>query len=309
MLDKIEALKVFCTTAETLQFKETAHRLAVSPPVITRMIAALEGELGEPLFQRNTRQIKLTAFGERFLPQAQQLLEDSEQLFAHTQRRHAEEMSGQVRIAVPTLPDNDVILAELILALSAYPNLTLDWRADAVRQNVVESQIDLGIRIGHPTDSRLIIRRIGTVGEKIVAAPSLIERVGLPKDIQALQQHFPLSGGLDANTGRLWPWHINEQLQFTPRQAAFIAADMYSVLQATRSGMVFSHQLDWLCDPYLATGELVEIFADIPKMRWPIYIYRPQQAVTPTRVKVVFDILLEILMRYYSSSKNTTASP
>ena len=41
MLDKIEALKVFCTAAETLQFKETAIRLAVSPPVITRMMAAV----------------------------------------------------------------------------------------------------------------------------------------------------------------------------------------------------------------------------------------------------------------------------
>ena len=88
MLDKIEALKVFCTAAETLQFKETAIRLAVSPPVITRMMAALEDELGEPLFQRNTRQIVLTDFGAQFLPQAQQLLEESERLFAAGRHRH-----------------------------------------------------------------------------------------------------------------------------------------------------------------------------------------------------------------------------
>ena len=305
MFNKLEALKTFCICADTLQFKETAHRMAVSPPVVTRTIAELEDHLGEALFQRNTRQVKLTAFGEQFLPQAQQLLEESERLFAPAQRRHAEEMSGLVRIAVPILPDNDVVLAELIPALSAYPNLILDWRVDSVRQNVVESQIDLGIRVGNPTDNRLIIRRVGTVGEKIVAAPSLIERMGLPKDIQALQQYFPLCGSVDANTGRLWSWYINEQLQFTPRQPAFIAADMYSGLQATRSGLVFSHQLDWLCEPYLATGDLVEIFAEIPKMRWPIYVYRPQQTVTPTRVKVVFDILVDILMRRYYSGENS----
>lgn len=65
-------------TAETLQFKETAQRLGISPQVVTRTIGELERELGETLFQRSTRQVRLSDFGEQFLPQAQQLLHDSE---------------------------------------------------------------------------------------------------------------------------------------------------------------------------------------------------------------------------------------
>ena len=70
MFNKLEALKTFCICADTLQFKETAHRMAVSPPVVTRTIAELENQLGEPLFKRNTRSIALTSFGELFLPKA-----------------------------------------------------------------------------------------------------------------------------------------------------------------------------------------------------------------------------------------------
>lgn len=70
-MDKLNALKYFCSAAETLQFRETALRLSVSPQVVTRVIAELEQHLGEQLFTRNTRNIHLTEFGAAFLPRAQ----------------------------------------------------------------------------------------------------------------------------------------------------------------------------------------------------------------------------------------------
>ncbi|MGR6981124.1 LysR family transcriptional regulator [Testudinibacter sp. P27/CKL/0425] len=302
MLNKLEALRIFCTTAETMQFREAANRLAVSPPVVTRMIAELEDHLGETLFQRNTRQIKLTDFGQEFLPKAQQYLEDGDKLFAPAKRKHADEMSGLVRITIPELPNRQAILAELLSALKPYPDLLLDWRVDNVRLNVVEAQIDIGLRIGNLSDSRLIARQLGEVREKIVAAPQLIARCGTPQTIHELQKNFPLNVDLDANTGRFWSWYINPELQFTPHKPVFISNNMYSSLQAARSGIGFSHLADWICEPYLQNGELVEVLADIPKMRWPVYLYRPQRTVTPVRVKVVFDLLLKILSRHFQTS-------
>lgn len=81
-MNRFEALKIFCTLAETLHFKETAKQLAVSPQVVTRTINDLESTLGEVLFVRSTRQVKLSDFGKQFLPQARQLLADSDALFA-----------------------------------------------------------------------------------------------------------------------------------------------------------------------------------------------------------------------------------
>lgn len=65
MLDKLESLKIFCTAAETLKFRETANQLGISPQLVTRAIAELEKKLGEMLFVRNTRQMKLTSFGQQ----------------------------------------------------------------------------------------------------------------------------------------------------------------------------------------------------------------------------------------------------
>ena len=67
-MDKLNALKYFCSAAETLQFRETALRLSISLQVVTRAIAELEQHLGEQLSTHNTRNIHLTEFGAAFLP-------------------------------------------------------------------------------------------------------------------------------------------------------------------------------------------------------------------------------------------------
>jgi DNA-binding transcriptional LysR family regulator len=50
-----------------------------------------------------------------------------------------------------------------------------------------------------------------------------------------------------------------------------------------------------MCHPYLAGGELIELFPDMPRKQWTAYIYRPQRNITPPRVKLVFDLLGDIL--------------
>ncbi|WP_320409204.1 helix-turn-helix domain-containing protein [Piscinibacter gummiphilus] len=46
MNNPLEALRVFCVAAESGNFREAATRLSVSPQVVTRVVKALEDELG-----------------------------------------------------------------------------------------------------------------------------------------------------------------------------------------------------------------------------------------------------------------------
>ncbi|KAE9528986.1 LysR family transcriptional regulator [Testudinibacter aquarius] len=295
-MDRLFALKVFCVAAETLQFKETAHRLAISAPVITRSIAELERALGEPLFIRSTRQIVLSDFGRQFLPKAQGLLDESEQLFQS--QGNDDEMHGVVRIAMPILPFNDEILGELLSALEPYPHITLDWQVGGKRLNVVEKQIDVGIRIGFAADSNLIARKIGQMHEKIVIAPKLLAKLGKPANFVDLKKRYPLAALADENTGKAWAWHINddEQIHANPQ---FYSQEMNAILAAVKSGRVVGHILDCVCADALATGEVVELFADIPKIQWPVYLYRQQQTAVPARVKFVFEELARIVGRRF----------
>ncbi|WP_325313609.1 LysR family transcriptional regulator [Kingella oralis] len=295
MNNRFEALKIFVSLAETLQFKETAARLAVSAPVVSRVIAELEDYLGEPLFQRNTRQVRLTDFGADFLPQAQQLLADSERLFVPAKARQADEMAGVVRITVPDLPDEEHLFGELLRRLVSYPELLIDWRKDAANLNTVEHQIDLGIRIGEPADNRFIIKKVGSVREKIIAAPELVARLGEPQNWVDLQQRYPLAAVVNAGSGRTQSWYLNEQYQFTPPRPVVLSNDLSTQLQSAQAARAAVLLLEWRCAEALVCGEVMELLSDLPRKDWPVYVYRPQRVVTPLRIKIVFDVLAEIL--------------
>ena len=64
--------------AEEGRFTRAAARLHVAQPSISSAVAALEHELGAPLFHRERNAVTLTGAGEAFLPWARQVLADCE---------------------------------------------------------------------------------------------------------------------------------------------------------------------------------------------------------------------------------------
>ncbi|AOF52818.1 LysR family transcriptional regulator [Rodentibacter caecimuris] len=300
MNNRFETLKVFCSLAETLQFKETANRLAISPPVVTRLIAELEDYLGESLFQCNTRQVHLTDFGEQFLPQAQQLLVDSEKLFIPNKQRAYAEMNGIVRITAPSWRINDEILAKLLTALSPYPNLIIDWRDDMSKLDSVSHRIDIGIRIGPKSEPNFIVRKIADIGDVLVAAPSLLERLGEPKSLEDLEQSFPFAALINVNTGRPWHFPLTPERTLKPHCIAFQSNNIYSKLQVVLQGSAVGLVSDFIAQPYLQTGELHQLFPEIKIQKWQLFLYRPYETVTPKRVLKVFEELERILRQFFT---------
>lgn len=297
MLNKFDALKYFCSAATTLNFRETANQFAVSPSVITRVINELERELGEPLFKRSTRKISLTDFGEQFLPNAQRLWQDSEKLFQPKYKRN--EMEGVVRITVPAFRHNDEIIADLMTALDAYPDIVIDWREGMEKADQVKENIDIGIRIGLEPDPNFIIRKIAEIGDLIVASRSLMEKLGEPTSLTDLEQRYPFAVPINVETGRAWKLVLNETDCLQPRHIAFMSTDQYSIVQTVRLGKTASLVSEILANPYLKSGEWVQLLPKIPIKQWQLYLYRPYQPTTSARVLKVFELLEKVLRKRF----------
>ncbi|MGI5278875.1 LysR family transcriptional regulator [Streptomyces rochei] len=75
-------LRAFVTVAEELHFTRAAARLYVAQQALSRDVRRLERELGAELFVRTTRQVTLTADGERLLPHARRVLQAQDDLLA-----------------------------------------------------------------------------------------------------------------------------------------------------------------------------------------------------------------------------------
>jgi DNA-binding transcriptional LysR family regulator len=70
----LRQLSYFVTVADEGQFTRAAARVSVAQPAISAQIRRLEHELGEPLFHRDQRAVRLTVAGEALLPHARATL-------------------------------------------------------------------------------------------------------------------------------------------------------------------------------------------------------------------------------------------
>ena len=66
-MPRLERLVAFVESAATGSFSAAARKLDLTPAAVSKSVLKLEDELGLRLFNRSTRQLRLTHEGERFL--------------------------------------------------------------------------------------------------------------------------------------------------------------------------------------------------------------------------------------------------
>ncbi|EHP38704.1 LysR family transcriptional regulator [Cupriavidus basilensis OR16] len=291
MLNRLEMLRIFCAAAESASFKAAATRLGTSPQTVTRAVKDLEEAVGEPLFHRNTRQIRITAAGERLAERARAALVDVDSLFAHPASRSDTELKGVVRITAPSTLGRQHLLVALREVALAHPGITLDIRLSDQVADVVDDEIDIGLRLGMFRDQRLVARMTTRVGFHVVGTPELAARVGKPGDLAQLAA-LPTTGLIDRSSGRAWPWYFAQGEQFNPRAPAFLTDDPETEMEAILCGLAYGQLPDYLAQPHLRSGRLVSVLDRFAPTPWGLYIYRSRRSPVPIRIRLVFDALV-----------------
>jgi DNA-binding transcriptional LysR family regulator len=293
-MNRFEALRVFCVAAESPNFRDAAIRLGVSPQVITRVIKQLEEELGEPLFHRSTRGVRMTHFGEQLALKSAAAIAGVENIFPAEASGTSDELSGVVRIAAPSALGHRFIARGLAPVLAANPGLTLDLRLSEVLADVVDEQIDIGVRIGPMRDNRFVARAVSKALLYFVAAPALLERVGHPASKRDLFTR-PITALIDRNTGRPWPWMFSDGNPIVPANPAFVTDDPATECEAVAAGIGIGQLPGHLALPLLREGVLTPLLDRLRPQASTMYVYRPHRTPVPRRVQRVFDELCKIL--------------
>jgi DNA-binding transcriptional LysR family regulator len=94
---ELRHLRYFCTVASELHFTRAAERLGIAQPPLTQQIKILESELNVALFERTTRQVRLTAAGKVFFKHAQQIL-DQVKIASVLTRQAGDQQNDTLRI-------------------------------------------------------------------------------------------------------------------------------------------------------------------------------------------------------------------
>ena len=145
-------IDIFLTLAETLSFRQTAERMHLSQPAVTAVIARIEAALEVKLFDRTTRQVRLTGPGLVFVEQAQRLRHTAQDA-VRAVREVASLQAGQVSMAaMPSLAATVVPRAYARFA-QAHPGIRLkllDTLSGPAFDMVRAGQVDFALTAANP---------------------------------------------------------------------------------------------------------------------------------------------------------------
>jgi LysR family hydrogen peroxide-inducible transcriptional activator len=144
---EVHQIRYFQAVAECRSFTRAARREHVSQPTLSHQISKLESELGAKLLHRTGRSVRLTGFGEAFLPEADAILRHIQQ--ARTSIRELLGVAGG-RVTLGVIPTIAPFFLPMPLKEFARQHNQIEVRvveeaSGALLQSLREGSIDMAI--------------------------------------------------------------------------------------------------------------------------------------------------------------------
>lgn len=157
-----------------------ARKLRIPVATLTRNVNDLEESVGTKLLVRTTRKLQLTDAGVDYVAAAKRILEQVEE----QERRAAGEFTnprGELVLTTPVQVARLRVLPVINEFLTLFPEIRIQLLQSDRNVDLVDSQVDVAIRIGHLSNSSLIATRIGMLRVVVVASPKLLKTYGTPR--------------------------------------------------------------------------------------------------------------------------------
>jgi DNA-binding transcriptional LysR family regulator len=283
-LDDLVSMAIFARVVEAKSFTGAATALGVSKSVVSKRVAALEAELGTRLLQRTTRRLSLTEEGARLNERCLMLVRLADELPSLFHEK-AGELRGVLRVTCPTT-FSDLYLGGLIAEFSAqHPQLRIELSVTNALVDLVGERVDVAIRIArHLASSSIVARKLASARRLACAAPSYLEKHGVPRHPDDLRQHACLrftSIPDDVD----WKFYEGERTHVPPVSGPIAADSNLTLRDAALAGAGILTLPIYLAAADLAAGRLVPLLEAYPLAPLFVYAAYPKGKVVPNKVR------------------------
>lgn len=284
-MDRWQAMRVFVKVAETGSFASTARQMHMSAPAVTRIVAGLEDLIGARLLVRTTRSVKTTDAGSRYLQDCQRILGDIAEAELAAAGHYAEP-SGTLAITAASMFGHLHVLPLVLDYLDAYPGMHARTFFVDRPVNIVDEGIDVAIRIGHLADSGFTAIQVGSVRRVICAAPSYLEKYGVPATPAELKHHR-IVVSQSAWASPEWRFAEGQRVLIDP---VLQSNTNESAIATARAGWGLTRVLSYQADPSLQEGALQIVLDAFEEPPLPIHVLYPEGRQAPAKVRAFVDL-------------------
>lgn len=300
-----EDLRLIEALAQSPSLSAAARMLNVTPPALSSRLRKLEATLGLALATRTSRQLSLTAEGERLAREGSALLAQLDAL-PESFRREDKRLTGKLRIAAPFGYGRHHVAPALARFALLHPdlNLQLDLRETPWPD---KHDSDAVIHVGAVRDSSWIARTLSPNERWLCASPAYLQRHGTPAEPHDLLRHRCICIRENDEDATLWRCQRRSKPSAPPTARRTAARDSVRVSPAYTSndgsvarewaeqGLGLVLRSEWDTRDAVAAGRLVRVLPDWAFESAPVTLLVPTRRGRTARLQALMAFLEDAL--------------
>ncbi|WP_448681615.1 LysR family transcriptional regulator [Pseudomonas nicosulfuronedens] len=282
-MDRFQEMTVLLAVAEAGSFAAGAKQLGLSPPSVTRAIAALEQRLGTLLLARSTRSVRLTEAGQRYVEDCRRILqelEEAEELASGSALRPR----GNLTVTAPVLFGELYLIPLIASYLEAHGEVSVNALLVDRVANMLDEGIDVAVRIGRLPEGSLTALKVGEIRPVVCASPGFLDRHGRPRHPDELLG-APVVMATTSVLLTDWQFVTPEGPLTLRPPSRFAVSSNNAAIHAARLGWGFTRVLSYQAAEAVARGELEIVLGEFSTAPLPIHLLYQDATRLPAKVR------------------------
>ncbi|SDN41760.1 DNA-binding transcriptional regulator, LysR family [Pseudomonas antarctica] len=285
-MNQLLAMRAFVRVVDTGSFSRASDQLALPRSTVSKLITDLEKHLGIQLMHRTTRALAPTLEGLEYYRHARRLVAELDEVDSAA-RGQVLKPGGHLRVDAPASFANCLLIPALVDFHREYPDITIALGISDRAVNIVGEGVDCVIRAGKLDDMAMIGRKVADLEYLTCAAPSYLDRRGVPQSPEDLQNNHLKVGYFFTGSGKPEPLIFETAGQRIEVNAcAFSTNEGNGLKEMLLAGLGVGQHFASIVQHYLDTGQLVHVLPYWSRPATPLHILYPPNRHQSARLKV-----------------------
>ena len=294
----LDNIRVFVRVVELGTLSSAGRDQRVTPAVASNRIKELERHLGVRLFNRTTRKLSPTEHGRVFYLGAVKIIEavnEAESAIADLSHNP----KGSLRITAPLGLGRRLIAPGIPEFHDRYPDIEVRLRLSDHNIDILSEGVDIAFKLGVLEDSNLRMRGILNCQRVVCAAPSYLEKRGVPQTPDALieDRHDCLLLRYPGSKEYYWTLQTPDGVRKFEIGGPYDSDDGDVLTQWALEGRGIINKPLFEVKAHLNDGTLVEILKDSPPASVQLAAIYPHKRFQDPKVRLMIDFMAERCQR------------
>jgi DNA-binding transcriptional LysR family regulator len=305
-MDRFDAMTILLKVVEAGSLSAAARQLDVPVATVSRRIAELEAHLKTRMLNRSSRRLSLTEAGQLFLEASKRILEQLEEAERAAMGVH-KDPKGHLTVTAPIVFGRVHMIPIISAFLTEYPDIDLKLVLADRLLDLLETDVDVALRIGELGDSSLIASRVGMVRRVTCASPSYLAAHGRPRKPDDLQDHICVTFDNLASP-QAWRFSCPKGEMLVPVRSRLTVTTAEAAVAGAAAGVGLTRLLSYQILEAKRAGQLEVVLEDYELPAWPISLVYAGQQLLPRKLRAFLDFAGPRLKDRLNEEMNTFES-